>query len=120
MLHMVVAWAEALEIVDRNPVASVEPPRQDPREPVILSDTEYESLLEACDRDARPMLWLYVLLLGETGLRCDSEACGFAGAPSRYRGNGVWQLNRGERVQIEEVLEWMKLDHPCTSSRVNC
>ncbi|MDH5761276.1 MAG: site-specific integrase [Gemmatimonadota bacterium] len=74
MLHMVFSWGEALEIVDRNPVARVEPPRQDPREPVILSDAQYERLLEACGREERPFLWLYVLLLGETGLRCDSEA----------------------------------------------
>jgi integrase/recombinase XerD len=74
MLHMVFSWAESLEVVQRNPVAKVDPPRADPREPVILTDGQFEDLLGACDRDRRPMLWLYVLLLGETGLRCDSEA----------------------------------------------
>lgn len=40
-------------------------------DPVLLSEEEYEKLLEACgDRD---ILWLYVLALGETGGRCESE-----------------------------------------------
>lgn len=45
--------------------------KADPRDPVILSDDQYERLLGACAD--RPMLSLYVLLLGETGARCGSE-----------------------------------------------
>lgn len=41
------------------------------RDPVILSDEEYERLLKA--RKDRDMLGLYVLALGETGGRCESE-----------------------------------------------
>jgi integrase len=41
------------------------------REPIIITDGEYEKLLVACE--GRPMLQLYVLVLGETGVRCNSE-----------------------------------------------
>jgi hypothetical protein len=67
MLHMGCAWAEKLDLMDSNPVPKVDPPRLDPREPVILSDAEFERLLDACDRELRPHLWLYALLLGEDG-----------------------------------------------------
>ena len=47
-------------------------PKGDVREPIILDVDEYEKLLAACT--GRPMLALYVLVLGETGVRCNSEA----------------------------------------------
>lgn len=53
-------------------MATVEPPKGDQREPLILDADQYEALLEACE--GRPMLALYVLVLGETGVRCNSEA----------------------------------------------
>lgn len=74
VLGVLFSWARKREIVETNPVADTDAPGGDKREPVILDTDQYEKLLEACDREARPMLWLYTLLLGETGVRCDSEA----------------------------------------------
>ena len=72
VLHAVFAFAEMLEVVQGNPVRNVPPPKGDSREPLILSAEQYEALLAACD--GNPMLYLYVLVLGETGVRCESEA----------------------------------------------
>lgn len=72
VLHRVFAIAENLEYRDGNPVSRVDPPKADSREPVILSAAEYERLIAACSD--RPLLELYVLTLGEAGLRCESEA----------------------------------------------
>lgn len=71
-LHLLFEFALTLEVVDANPVARTTPPKGDQREPIILSPDQYEALLAACVD--RPMLELYVLVLGETGVRCDSEA----------------------------------------------
>lgn len=46
-------------------------PKCDARQPVILSETEYARLVEQCDD---PVRRLYVLVLGETGARDESEA----------------------------------------------
>ncbi len=72
VLHRIFGEADRLEYREGNPVARTEPPKSDPRDPVILSDEEYERLLTACD--GTPMLRLYILTLGETGSRCESEA----------------------------------------------
>lgn len=48
-------------------------PEADPRQPVILTDTQFEDLLRAMEHTS-PMHGLYTLLLGETGGRCESEA----------------------------------------------
>lgn len=71
-LHRVFAFAESLEVIPSNPVKKVEAPKGDAREPLILDAGQYEKLLEACED--RPMLHAYVLVLGEAGLRCESEA----------------------------------------------
>ncbi|MEX2528549.1 MAG: tyrosine-type recombinase/integrase [Gemmatimonadota bacterium] len=71
VLHIVFALGETLEIVDANPVRKTKAPKGDKREPLILTGDQYEALLRACE--GRPMLALYSLLLGETGVRCDSE-----------------------------------------------
>jgi site-specific recombinase XerD len=71
-LHAIFSHAVALELREGNPVSRVKAPESDPREPVILTEKQYQSLLDACQ--GRPMLWLYVLTLAETGVRCDSEA----------------------------------------------
>lgn len=52
-------------------MAAVEIPKADDRQPVILTDAQYDALLGEC-RD--PMVRLYVLFCGETGCRCESEA----------------------------------------------
>jgi site-specific recombinase XerD len=70
VLHALFAYAEELELRDGNPVSKVKPPKSDARKPVILEAEQYEKLMDACED---PMLRLYVLALGETGARCDSE-----------------------------------------------
>jgi site-specific recombinase XerD len=70
-LHAVFAFAVELELRESNPVARTTPPKADARSPVILSDEQYEALLSAAVDN--PMLRLYVLALGETGGRCESE-----------------------------------------------
>ena len=72
VLHVVFTFAEGLEVVPSNPVARTDAPKGDSREPVLLKPDEYEELLKACVD--QPMLALYALVLGEAGLRCDSEA----------------------------------------------
>jgi site-specific recombinase XerD len=72
VLHAVFSFGETLEIVPSNPVAKVDVPEGDSREPLILDADQYEALLTACED--RSMLSLYVLVLGEAGLRCESEA----------------------------------------------
>lgn len=71
-LHALFSYAERLDLIEANPVSRTDVPRGDSREPVILSEDEYERLVHACKDN--PMLRTYVLVLGETGLRCDSEA----------------------------------------------
>jgi integrase len=72
ILHNVFAFGETLEVVTSNPVPKTRVPKGDSREPVILSADQYEALLDACE--GRPFLKLFVLILGETGVRCESEA----------------------------------------------
>jgi integrase len=50
----------------------VRAPKGDPHSPALLTTDEFEKLLETCA--SRPMLHLYVMLLGETSLRAFSEA----------------------------------------------
>lgn len=72
VLHRLFSFAERLEYRDGNPVARVPAPKWDGRDPVILSEEQYEALIEAAgDYD---MLRLYVLVLGESGCRSESEA----------------------------------------------
>jgi len=71
VLHAIFAMAERREYRDGNPVARTKSPKYDARQPVILSDAEYQKLLEQCDE---AVLRLYVLVLGETGARDESEA----------------------------------------------
>jgi integrase/recombinase XerD len=74
VLHRMFRLAERFELREGNPVARVEAPRYDGRDPVLLTDEEFERLLKACQESRSPMLYMYVLLLGETGTRCQSEA----------------------------------------------
>jgi integrase len=54
-----------------NPVRLTKAPKGDKRPNVILSDGQYQRLIDACDSD---VLRSYVVTLGETGMRADSEA----------------------------------------------
>lgn len=74
VLHRIFEIAERLEYREGNPVGKVEIPRYDQRDPVLLTDDEYERLLKECESSRNPMLSLYTLFLGETGVRCRSEA----------------------------------------------
>ena len=67
-------WAvESRDYRAKNPVTKkLKPKRGDERQAHILSDAEVERLLAACEN--RPMLYLFVLLCHETGLRPNSEA----------------------------------------------
>ncbi|MCH7533000.1 MAG: tyrosine-type recombinase/integrase [Gemmatimonadetes bacterium] len=71
-LHLLFAFALTLEVVDSNPVSRTKAPKGDQREPIIITADQYEALLTACE--GQPMLYLYVLMLAETGMRCESEA----------------------------------------------
>lgn len=72
VLHRIFQFAQEIEWRESNPVALVKSPKVESREPVLLSVAEYDRLLAACGDDER--LRLYLLTLGETGLRCKSEA----------------------------------------------
>ena len=72
VVHNLFALAEELELREGNPVSKVKPPKYDGRDPVLVNDEEFDRLLTACEQN--PMLWTYVLTLGETGMRCESEA----------------------------------------------
>lgn len=71
-LHAVFSFAEELELREGNPVGRVSAPKADGRDPILLTNEQYEALLTACSD--RPMLALFALVLGETGMRCESEA----------------------------------------------
>lgn len=89
VLHAVFSFAEELELRDGNPVTKVKPPKADGRDPVILSEDQFEALLEASAENK--MLRLYVLLLAETGMRSGSEA--------------LWL--RWEDIDLEEGFLWV-------------
>ncbi len=72
ILHALFRFADQMEYREGNPVARVPAPKADPHAPVLLTDSQYEALLRECER--YPMLWLYVLTLGETAMRGPSEA----------------------------------------------
>ena len=74
VLHRIFAVAERQEYRDGgNPVGRAERPKADPRDPVILTDTQYHALLDRMQPVARCSR-SFVLVLGEAGLRCESEA----------------------------------------------
>ncbi|MEX1257105.1 MAG: site-specific integrase [Gemmatimonadota bacterium] len=72
VLHAVFRFGETLEVVQGSPVGTVKPPKGDSRELLILKAEQYEALIGACE--GRPMLRAFVLVLGESGIRCESEA----------------------------------------------
>lgn len=70
-LHLLFEYAEELELREGNPVSSVKSPKVETRDPILLNDAQFEALLGESKVD--PMLYLYVLALGDSGARCDSE-----------------------------------------------
>ena len=89
ILHRIFAFAEEMEWSEGNPVRRVKSPKVDARDPVLLSEEQYEALLAACAD--HPMLQLYALCLGALGARCNSEV--------------LWL--RWEHVDLEEGFVWI-------------
>jgi len=56
-----------------NPVDFVDKPEPEGREPILLEYGQTEKLLAECRKSKNPMMYLYVLTLLETGVRCNSE-----------------------------------------------
>lgn len=69
-LHTLFDLAVQLEEREANPVTRTDVPKATTREPVILSAGDYNNLVNAC---TDPVLKLYVVALGETGARSESE-----------------------------------------------
>lgn len=119
VLHRIFALAERLEYREGNPVSRVEPPKADTRDPVILSSDEYERLLTACVE--RPMVALFVLVLGESGARSESEVLyiqwehldlekGFLWIDSTRQGHRT-KSGKGRWVPMTERLRAALRDH---------
>lgn len=70
--HRLFRFARSLRYCTGNPLADVTRLKAPRRNPVLLNSDEYERLLEATA--GNDTLRLYVLVLGECGLRCESEA----------------------------------------------
>jgi site-specific recombinase XerD len=49
VLHRLFNLAERLEYRDGNPVSRVQPPKYDGRDPVLLTEDQYEALLRECE-----------------------------------------------------------------------
>ncbi|HEX2095178.1 MAG TPA: tyrosine-type recombinase/integrase [Longimicrobiaceae bacterium] len=120
-LHVVFAYAEELELREGNPVTKTRAPKADPREYVILDEPEYERLLAACEWN--PVLWLYTLLLGETGARAVTEGMrvrwtdvdlerGFLRIPSNKRHRT--KSGKGRSVPLTPRLEAALREHFAT------
>ena len=71
VLHQLFAFADLLELCEGNPVRRVPKLKGDERQSVLLTNEQCEALLAGCND---PMVHLYLLLLNETGVRCESEA----------------------------------------------
>ena len=88
ILHRLFALAERWELVERNPVAKTQAPKVTHRTPVLLKDDELEDLIEASVSD--PMLHTYVVLLAETGMRCESEVLWLRWEDVELEGGFLW------------------------------
>jgi integrase len=73
VLHRMFGTAVKLGWRESNPVTRVEKPKHTGREPVLLDYEQTEKLLAECRKSRSPMLYLYVVLLLETGVRSKSE-----------------------------------------------
>lgn len=71
-LSKMFSFAMEMEYITHNPVAIVKKYEDQTIEPVFITDAQYEALLAAAEHN--PMLYTYLVVLGETGVRCESEA----------------------------------------------
>lgn len=88
VLHRLFDFAAVREYVEANPVATVKPPKPDAYDYHKLTEAEYEALLAACGANDR--LRLYVLLLGEAGVRSYSEALMLTWQDVRLAERRIW------------------------------
>ena len=119
VLHSVFAYAVELEMREGNPVGRTRPPKVESRDPVLLTDAEYDRLVGACGEN--DMLRLYVLTLGETGARAVSEAMrlkwedvdldsGFLWIPSRDKEHRT-KSGKGRWIPMTPRLRQAMRDH---------
>lgn len=94
VLHTLLQFAVDQEIRDSNPVALTKAPKAPKRTPVLPDANTYERLIEEAGRSRQPMLPLYVLTLGDGGLRSESEA--------------LWL--RWEDVHLDDGFLWIDSD----------
>lgn len=96
VLHRIYAYAVEIELVDANPVAAAARPQAEERDPVILTDGQFEDLLVACRTSRQPMLWLYALALNDTGARSESEVLGLQWTDVHLEDGFLWIAIRGK------------------------
>lgn len=71
VLRRLINYAVEMEYLDAKPSAQMKEPKADDHNVIILHSDQYERLLA---KAKSPMFRLYILLLGEAGLRAYSEA----------------------------------------------
>ena len=106
-LRAAFSYALELELRDTNPVAAVRPPKVVKRDPVLITPEEYERLLDACGEN--DMLRLYLLFLGETGTRADSEALRLKWENIDLDGGFVWIPSTREHRTKSGAGRWVPL-----------
>ena len=72
VLRLVFEQAFIDEFIPDNPIRRIKPFKYARPIPVLLTDDELDALLDAASD--HEILYLYILLLAETGIRCKSEA----------------------------------------------
>lgn len=88
VLSVLMSHAVDAGLRETNPVSELSTlPSPDRREPYLLSDEEYEALLE--ELEGHPMARLYVLVVGETGIRTQSEASWLRWEDIDWEGRGL-------------------------------
>ncbi len=71
LLHRLFSFAQEMELTEANPVSLTRAIKVDDYRPELLTPEQYGTLIGACED---PMLRMFVIFLGETGARCESEA----------------------------------------------
>jgi integrase len=86
--------------VTSNPVSASDEPEPANRDEIILTDDEYQRLLTECEPD--PMLFMWVLTCGETGMRSRSEALHLRWEDVDFSDGFIWidSTRHGRRTKI--------------------
>lgn len=126
VLHTIFALADRLEYRDGNPVARTKAPKVDERDPVLLTNTQYETLLAQC---TDPILKLYTLALNESGARCESEVLFLKPEDIDLEDGFLWIANgrgghrtkngKGRWVPMTERLQEALRVHLATTTAAN-